>query len=269
MKTTDGGWYWSTVTGPTSLALYDVAFPTLTTGWAVGNGAVILKSTDGGATWVPQTATAGNSLMAVRFFDADTGWAFGDVILKTTNGGTNWAQQESGITGYLTSACIVNANVIRAAGVDGGLGVILQTTDGGGTWTKQMGIVPDGFMGIDFVDDNTGWLVGKGGAILHTSNGGAVFVHDGKVPEVFLLYQNYPNPFNPTTEIQFTIVNRQLTIVKVYDVLGSEVATLVNEVKEPGTYTVQFDGSNLASGVYFCRLQAGSFVQTTKMILAK
>jgi hypothetical protein len=83
----------------------------------------------------------------------------------------------------------------------------------------------------------------------------------------FKLYDNYPNPFNPTTRIQFSIADRQLTIVKVYDVLGREVVTLVNEVKEPGTYTVQFSGSGLASGVYFYRLQAGSFVQTKKLLL--
>jgi len=89
------------------------------------------------------------------------------------------------------------------------------------------------------------------------------------LPAVFALDQNYPNPFNPMTKIQFTIVNRQWTIVKVYDVLGSEVATLVNEVKEPGTYTVQFDGSNLASGVYLYRMTAGSFVQTRKLHLIR
>jgi hypothetical protein len=89
------------------------------------------------------------------------------------------------------------------------------------------------------------------------------------VPQNHFLFQNYPNPFNPTTEIQFTIVDRQWTIVKVYDVLGSEVATLVNEVKGPGTYTVQFDGSYLASGVYFYRLQAGDFTQAKRLMLLR
>jgi hypothetical protein len=85
----------------------------------------------------------------------------------------------------------------------------------------------------------------------------------------FALHQNYPNPFNPSTTIQFAIVNRQLTIVKVYDVLGREVATLVNEVKEPGTYTVQFSGSGLANGVYFYRLSAGQYVECRKMVVMK
>jgi hypothetical protein len=90
-----------------------------------------------------------------------------------------------------------------------------------------------------------------------------------KIPTRFDLSQNYPNPFNPTTNIRFTIVNRQLTIVKVYDVLGREVATLVDEVKEPGTYTVQFSGSGLASGVYFYKLTAGNYLATHTMILMR
>ncbi len=88
-------------------------------------------------------------------------------------------------------------------------------------------------------------------------------------PMTFSLAQNYPNPFNPNTKIQFTIVNRQLTIATVFDLLGRQVATLVNEVKEPGTYTVDFDGSTLASGVYFYKLTAGQYVQTCKMMLIR
>jgi hypothetical protein len=89
------------------------------------------------------------------------------------------------------------------------------------------------------------------------------------LPSTFTLLQNYPNPFNPTTKIQFTIDNRQLTIVNVFDLMGREVATLVNEVKDPGTYTVQFDGSNLASGMYVYTLEAGKAVQTRKMMLIR
>jgi pimeloyl-ACP methyl ester carboxylesterase len=89
------------------------------------------------------------------------------------------------------------------------------------------------------------------------------------VPMEHSLSQNYPNPFNPTTRIQFTIVNRQLTIVNVFDMLGREVTTLINEIKSPGTYTVEFDGSNLASGVYFYRLQAGDVTLTKRLLLLR
>jgi phosphatidylserine/phosphatidylglycerophosphate/cardiolipin synthase-like enzyme len=92
---------------------------------------------------------------------------------------------------------------------------------------------------------------------------------DARIPERFSLSQNYPNPFNPETNFQFTIANCQLTILKVFDVLGREVATIVNEVKQPGTYTVQWDASNFASGVYFYRLKAGGLTLQQKMLLLK
>jgi Zinc carboxypeptidase/Secretion system C-terminal sorting domain len=89
------------------------------------------------------------------------------------------------------------------------------------------------------------------------------------LPKEYALEQNYPNPFNPVTTVQFSIVNTQFTILKVYDVLGREVATLVNEVMQPGVYTVQFDGSGLASGMYLYRLQSGSFVDVKKFVLLR
>jgi hypothetical protein len=89
------------------------------------------------------------------------------------------------------------------------------------------------------------------------------------MPTGFRLEQNYPNPFNPVTNFQFSILNSQLTILKVYDLLGREVATLVNEVKQPGTYTVQFEARGLASGVYFYRLIAGEHILQRKMLLLR
>jgi hypothetical protein len=95
----------------------------------------------------------------------------------------------------------------------------------------------------------------------------------------FNLSRNYPNPFNPTTKIKFSIPSNQnplpggarggLVTLKVYDVLGNEVTTLVNEQKSSGEYEVEFDGSNLSSGIYFYRLKSGSFIETKKMILLR
>jgi hypothetical protein len=89
------------------------------------------------------------------------------------------------------------------------------------------------------------------------------------LPVTIGLSQNYPNPFNPSTKIQWTIADRRLTIVSVYDLLGREVATLVNEVKDPGTYEVAFDASGLASGVYVYRLTAGGYAASRTMLLMK
>jgi hypothetical protein len=87
------------------------------------------------------------------------------------------------------------------------------------------------------------------------------------IPETFQLPQNYPNPFNPTTTIQYLVPSIQYVSLKIYDVLGREVASHVGEIKQPGTYTVTWDASGFSSGVYFYRLKAGKYVETKKMIL--
>ena len=97
------------------------------------------------------------------------------------------------------------------------------------------------------------------------------------LPDEFALYQNYPNPFNPTTKIKYSIPSVEMhggasvqnISLKVYDVLGNEIATLVNEEKAPGEYEVEFDGSKLGSGVYIYKLTAGSFSAAKKLVLIK
>ena len=89
------------------------------------------------------------------------------------------------------------------------------------------------------------------------------------LPGTFVLHQNYPNPFNPSTKIKYSIINKAIVIIKVYDILGNEIKTLVNEEKTIGNYEIEFDGSNLASGIYLYRMQAGNFSDTKKLILIK
>jgi xyloglucan-specific exo-beta-1,4-glucanase len=89
------------------------------------------------------------------------------------------------------------------------------------------------------------------------------------VPKQFSLSQNYPNPFNPLTKINYSLPQGTKVSIKIYDILGKLVKELVNEYKEAGTYTVTFDGSNFASGVYFYKIEAGKFIQTKKMVLIK
>jgi hypothetical protein len=89
------------------------------------------------------------------------------------------------------------------------------------------------------------------------------------VPKDFVLSQNYPNPFNPTTVINYQLPFTSRVVVKVYDMLGREVATLVNEVKSAGYYSVDFNASALSSGIYFYRITAGAFTQSKQMMLIK
>ena len=98
-----------------------------------------------------------------------------------------------------------------------------------------------------------------------------------QIPEEYALEQNYPNPFNPSTKIKYSIPSviasgtkqSQLVTLKVYDLLGNEVATLINEERQAGSYEIQFDASGLASGIYLYKIESGSFIKTKKMILLK
>ena len=92
----------------------------------------------------------------------------------------------------------------------------------------------------------------------------------GNIPDAFSLYQNYPNPFNPSTSIRFDVQRQSNVTLKVYDVMGREITTLIdNEVVSPGTKEVDFDASDLSSGIYFYTLSAGDFKATKKMMLLK
>jgi len=91
----------------------------------------------------------------------------------------------------------------------------------------------------------------------------------GNTPNNFSLEQNYPNPFNPSTKIQYRVPSISQVVLKIYDILGNEIATLVNEEKPAGVYEVEFNAATLSSGVYFYQLKAGEFIQTKKMILIK
>jgi uncharacterized delta-60 repeat protein len=102
-----------------------------------------------------------------------------------------------------------------------------------------------------------------------TQNPTSIDDEDFAQPDDFLLFQNYPNPFNPSTTIRFNLPQSLFVTLKVYDVLGNEVATLIDEYKSAGSYEVEFEALRLTSGIYFYKLQAGSFIETKKMILLK
>ncbi|MDI6804914.1 MAG: T9SS type A sorting domain-containing protein [Bacteroidota bacterium] len=89
------------------------------------------------------------------------------------------------------------------------------------------------------------------------------------IPQSVKLYQNYPNPFNPSTSIKYEISKRDLVTIVVYDILGREIKTLLNEIKNPGIYTINWNASNLSSGIYYYQLKTSSSTQTKKALLLK
>jgi len=101
---------------------------------------------------------------------------------------------------------------------------------------------------------------------------GATFVEEQMkypTPDQYTLEQNYPNPFNPSTKIRYSIPQSSNVIIKIFDILGNEIETLVNEEKPVGTYKLTWNAVNLPSGIYFCHLRAGDFISTKKMVLLK
>jgi len=285
LRTTDGGATWAEQESGTSHWLHDVCFTDENTGTVVGGGVwgsfgdwgewgeegqAILRTTDGGVTWVSQSSGTTQGLWAVSCIDAHTGAAVGEdgIIVHTTNGGTDWMVQPSGTAHCLRGVCFTDAYTGVAVG-DGG--TILRTTDGGTTWAIQSSGTSHDLNDVSFVDATTGTAVGTGGLILRTTTGGVTWVEenrpvDGELPQDFTLHQNYPNPFNPSTTIEFGLPHAGVVTLKVYNVLGREVANLVEGNHPAGTFKATWDASGLPSGVYFYRLTVGEYVQTKKMV---
>ncbi len=151
-------------------------------------------------------------------------------------------------------------------------GAIFKTTDYGATWESQPAGQPSKLRAISFLDEHIGAAVGDAGTIITTRNGGVAPVsvrRDGQQPGHMLLHQNNPNPFNPSTTIKYVLPKSSMVRLSVFDMLGREVSVLANEREEAGVHEVKFDGSGLASGIYFYCLTAGSFVQTRKLLLLR
>ncbi|MDO8549899.1 MAG: T9SS type A sorting domain-containing protein [Ignavibacteria bacterium] len=148
-------------------------------------------------------------------------------------------------------------------------GKIYNSTDGGNNWIEQSTETGEDLSAISFYNNLIGYSVGKNGTILFTSNGGVTSIEENQEITEYNLNQNYPNPFNPTTIISYQLAVGSHILLKVFDLLGKEVMTLVNEYKPAGFYTIDFKGSNLPSGIYFYKLQAGNYIETRKMVLTK
>ncbi len=237
----------------------------------VGDNGTVVRSSNFGTTWTTTSAgttenlyrivnDGGNSLLAVG--------AHGTITRSTDNGAT-WTSSVSHVVVDL-HGCSAFGNLCLACG-DGG--TILKSSDYGVTWGAQTSPTSLPLYGIIMLDGVHYVAVGASGVILRTNDGGGTVtdVQSGPVepPEEFALEQNYPNPFNPSTLIGYRLSTAGLVSLKVYDVIGREVATLVSAVQQPGSHRVEFSGSNLASGVYFYQLRTGAGVATRKLMLLK
>jgi hypothetical protein len=185
--------------------------------------------------------------------------------LKTKDAGINWEYKELPFYGLSFNIDFRTHNEgWSASGYK-----FLLTTDKGETWdefeTPDSAVVYD----LQFTDARTGYAVGENGTILKLDPTLVNVENEPDLPEDFILFQNYPNPFNPITKISFQVSDFGFVTLYVYDILGNEVATLINEEKPAGAYEVEFNASRLSSGIYFYQLKAAEFVDTKKMIYLK
>jgi photosystem II stability/assembly factor-like uncharacterized protein len=255
-------------------------------GWCwkenIGSFDLILRTTDGGATWMNQSIIDEHILLSIYFTNEMVGTAAGRYIgdygegeiLRTTDGGITWTIQYTLRGTYFKGVCFTDADngtVVGSNQMRGSMpaGYIFRTTNGGATWIDQSSGITQHLNAVCFTDANTGTVVGYSGTILRTTNGGTLVENQPGVPQQYLLSQNYPNPFNPITTITYELLKSSEVTLTVYDVLGREVSVLVNEKRNAGVHEVKFDGSNLASGIYFYRLKAGTYINTKKLVLLK
>ncbi len=148
-------------------------------------------------------------------------------------------------------------------------GGIYVSTNGGVTW-NTMGLKGFGVSSILVNPSSHNLFAGTGdGKIYMNVNNPSSSKEENTIPTAFSLEQNYPNPFNPETIIEFSLPAQRDVTLKIYNTLGEEVKTLINENLKPGRYAIPFNASGLASGVYIYRLNAGDFVSTKKSLLLK
>ena len=282
-KSTNGGSSWYPLTSNANNTLNSIFFIDSLNGWAVGEhttntpypipGSSIIKTTDGGSNWIAQPELTTHNHQSVFFVNINTGWICGDngMLFKTTNAGSTWQFQETGIdtneVNCFNEICFVNEN---CGYIIGKSGLILNTTNSGESWNNQERGTTNDLLSIFFLDSLFGWISGEGGFILRTTNGGVTFIdNEPNQPTDFILEQNFPNPFNPSTVISYQLPVGGNATIKVYDILGNEIATLVDEYKPAGRYEVEFKAEKLSTGFYFYQLKAGDFFQTRSMILLK
>jgi len=270
VKTTDGGTSWivlSSTHGTNSInSLFLLDSHTLFT---AGDSGKISRSTDGGLTFTA-IDIINTTLYSVAFSDIENGIAAGSggKVYRTTNGGISWTESTAGNSAFF-DIIYITPSIVWISGE----GVMYYSFNAGETWNKA-----NKFHGQEAqysMSISDGWLftVGqKGNIIKNYANPSApVGVKDIDYSQdyTFILEQNYPNPFNPETVINFQLLQEGYVTLKIYDVLGTEITSLVNEYKGAGRHSVQFDGSKLSSGVYFYSINAGEYHSTKKMMLLK
>ncbi len=272
-KSTDNGDTWSGASSSvpeSNIGAFNISMNgTLVLAVKGSNG--IYRSTNDGSTWTltnfPQSQRVYSLTVASNNYIFAGTKEYYDGMYKSTDDGSTWQKITSlpqnieySSNGISTSDGKIYIGVL-------GVGVYCSS-DFGETWF----LYNQGFQnlfGFSLAEGIDGTIYATSGAGVYKSTGTTSVDDENLMPNSFNLKQNFPNPFNPSTSIQYTVGNKQFVSLKVYDVLGNEVATLVNEEQQAGVHSINFNSAHLSSGVYFYRLETGKFSETKSMILIK
>ena len=287
LRTTNGGASWARITTEPpqvgSEAGWNNSYVLIgNTMWFGTNSSKVYRSTDAGATWGSAPTTSVNSF-GLHFNDLNSGMAgfAGGVTNRSTNGGTSWAAVASAGTGQVSGVGGVSGAEFWAVAATS----VYYTSNGGTSWTNA---APNGYPGTQALwaismtsaSNNTyGWAVGAVGTIVRYRRTTTGVENPEGIPTVYALNQNFPNPFNPSTTIRFALPEEATVSLKVYNVLGQEVATLAEGQLPAAFHNVVWNGTNnsgvpVATGMYFYRLEATGasgqkFTSLKKLILLK
>ena len=268
VKSTDAGQTWASLNSGTTVRFRGIAAFGPSKAWAVGQDGIIKYTSDGGATWINQNSTTVDDLHDVQFLSELVGFAggSGSKVIFTSDGGQTWISRSTGIAMGINGIFFLDENQGWAVS---DAGTIYVTSNGGMNWTTQQSNTSQILNEVFFISLNTGWAVGDVGTIVYY-NGAVTSIENQKgLLKSYHLFQNYPNPFNPSTEIKFSIPQTSNLTLKVFDVMGREVTTLIDDKMEAGKHSIVFNAANLSSGVYYYTITAKNFMETKKMILLK
>jgi len=276
LSTTDGGVTFTDYFTNNAYYMFLRSFFINDKAFVIGSEGAIFKSTNSGISFDSVSLGMPNSLSGIQFFPNGKGFIFGccGAFFKTNDFGENWNMDTVYLTkGWLLYDCsFVNENTGWSVGE---VGSIVRTYNSGDNWDSLGSGTTNTLKSVKFVNASTGWCVGDEGVILKTINGGGqgfpigINSNTSEIINKFFLSQNYPNPFNPTTTINYELPVTNFVSLKVYNVNGNEIETLVDEKQNAGSYSFNFNATSLPSGVYFYKLVTESYSETKKMILVK
>jgi photosystem II stability/assembly factor-like uncharacterized protein len=283
LHTSDGGNEWETQLEiksglQNSTVFKAVEFLNENLGWALGgeyddwtdDDTYLFKTTDGGKNWEIISLVATYQVYELNVVDETTIWCYQWGINVSNDGGYNWSTYDLDF-GTIIQASLVDGKYGWGYSrniIDNPYNKIFFTNILGRPWIEDTNVRANiQISKMINVDGEYLWAVGEKGLIMHRRGMPSSIDDDELMIEELELMQNYPNPFNPSTKISYRIPDKDYVVLKIYNILGKEVAVLVNGIREAGSHEIDFNADHLSSGLYFYKITAGNYSETKKMIL--